>query len=53
MDVNDEKPMFDKFVYYTLPIVENNRPGISITQVKARDKDTDINAEIQVQPLAV
>lgn len=48
VDVNDERPMFDRFVYYTVPIQENNEPGISITAVKARDKDSDINAEIQV-----
>lgn len=48
VDVNDQMPTFDRFVYYTMPILENNQPGLPITQVKAMDKDIDANAEIQV-----
>ena len=47
--MNDEEPRFDRFVYYTMPILENNEPGLPITQVKAIDKDADVNAEIEVQ----
>jgi len=48
VDVNDQQPTFDRFVYYTMPILEGNEPGLSITTVKAMDRDTASNAIVRV-----
>ncbi|XP_067948200.1 protocadherin beta-10-like isoform X2 [Watersipora subatra] len=49
MDVNDQEPAFDRFVYYVEPIEENNDIGAPIVQVKAVDKDIAANAELQYE----
>ncbi|XP_072006247.1 protocadherin gamma-B1-like [Engystomops pustulosus] len=44
-DVNDNAPVFDKLTY-TAFIPENNLPGASIFNIRARDMDSDDNAKI-------
>ncbi|KAF6016771.1 PCDH1 [Bugula neritina] len=47
IDVNDQKPAFDRLVYSTPLIAENNEVGVHVVQVLASDKDLNTNAEIQ------
>jgi len=51
IDVNDQKPAFDRLVYSTPLIAENNEVGVHVVQVRASDKDLNTNAEIQVRTL--
>ncbi|KAM4621705.1 protocadherin beta-16-like [Polymixia lowei] len=44
-DVNDNAPVFEKSSYEAY-IVENNKPGLSIFTVKARDADWNQNARV-------
>ncbi|XP_077122281.1 protocadherin gamma-B1-like isoform X10 [Ranitomeya variabilis] len=44
-DINDNAPMFEK-LGYTAYVTENNSPGASILNLKARDLDSDDNAKI-------
>ncbi|XP_052010951.1 protocadherin gamma-A1-like isoform X3 [Xyrauchen texanus] len=44
-DVNDNAPVFQR-QSYTAYVLENNPPGVSVSSVKAHDKDSGNNARI-------
>ncbi|XP_038556090.1 protocadherin gamma-A10-like [Micropterus salmoides] len=44
-DINDNPPLFDRFIYVA-EIPENNSPGMSMVTVRARDSDWNQNAKI-------
>ncbi|XP_058263772.1 protocadherin gamma-A5-like isoform X5 [Hemibagrus wyckioides] len=44
-DVNDNQPIFEES-FYSVSLMENNSPGVSICSVKAKDLDWNQNAKI-------
>ncbi|XP_072519992.1 protocadherin-20 [Salminus brasiliensis] len=47
-DVNDNAPQFEQ-LHYQAEIEENNKPGVSLIQVRASDADSQRNAKVSYQ----
>ncbi|OCT87871.1 hypothetical protein XELAEV_18021574mg [Xenopus laevis] len=45
LDINDNPPVFEKFIYIAY-VPENNQPGASIYSIQAIDKDTEENGKV-------